>query len=94
MTKHKLHYENSWEADEYSVDGKRVTELKRVQIGDIEYKVTKCRIAVPYYDMGHQYNGVSDHFFVEETVFGIKMKFDLNKIINKKPVYALEFETE
>jgi len=90
--KKKLCYENNWEADEYSVDGKRVVRLEEVQIGQYLYRVTTRRMSVPYNDMGHTYNGVSDHFFVYEKVFGLQMPFDLNEIITRIPVFATKYE--
>jgi hypothetical protein len=90
----KLTYRNNWGADEYFINGKRVKSLKKVRIGTKEYKVETREISIPYNDMGHTYHGTSDHYFVEETVFGIKKKFDLNELVSRKAIFALVYTTE
>jgi hypothetical protein len=88
----KLSYKNNWEADEYYVDGQRILDLRVVEIGGVKYNVTSKVINVPYNDMGHVYHGVSKHFFIEEDVFGVTMKFDLNKLVGKLDVNAVEYD--
>ena len=90
----KLTYSNSWEADVYSVDGKRVRTLTEVCINGNPYKVTAYEVSVPYLDHGQRGVGISTHYFIKEKVFGISMSFDLNKIIEKKPVYATKYALE
>ena len=94
MTSKTLKYKNNWEADEYYINGKRIKALKRVRIIDKEYPVKTHQVSVPYNDMGHEYNGISDHYFVTETVFGIKKEFDLNEIVGKQSVFPLIYTTE
>jgi hypothetical protein len=93
MASNKLTYSNNWEADEYFVNGKRVTSLKKVRIGTKEYKVTTREVSIRYMDMGHEGYGTSDHYFIKEVVFGIKMEFDLNSLIRRKAIFALEYKT-
>lgn len=90
----KLEYSNSWEADIYTIGGKRVKKLTEVKINSEFYKVTKDTVGIPYSDMGQPGVGISTHYFVKEKVFGVTMTFDLNKIVKKKPVYATEYEVE
>ena len=90
----KLSYECSWEYDRYSIDNKPILTLTKVKIKGKEYKVTKRSVTIPYNDMGHTYTATSDHYFVEEEVFGKKMKFDLNEIIRDITVYPLEYTTK
>lgn len=90
----RLTYSNSWEADVYSVDGKRVRTLTEVKINGEFYKVTSKSVGVPYMDHGQHGMGTSTHYFVKEKVFGVTMSFDLNEIIKKKPVYAAEYALE
>lgn len=92
MAMAKLQYRNNWESDEYYVDDTRILELKKVRIGKIEYPVKTRKVTVPYYDSGHQYESTSDHYFIEASVFGIKMDFDLNKITNRTTVFALDYK--
>lgn len=85
----KLEYQNNWESDIYTVEGKTVLTLKKVCIDGVEYKVTAREVEVPYYDMGHHYSAFSTHYFINATVFGQKMEFDLNQI--KVPITALKY---
>lgn len=87
-----LTYSNSWESDTYIVDGKPVKNLTMVVIGGDCYPVESRRVSVPYNDMGHNYSATSTHYFVKTTVFGTIMEFDLNTIIRKVPVTAVEWE--
>lgn len=87
----KLTYSNNWEADIYKVEGKEIRTLKSVKIGSKTYKVTAHEVSAPYMDMGHRYVAVSKHYFVQEKVFGMNMTFDLNEIIKKKAIYAVEY---
>jgi hypothetical protein len=41
--------------------------------------------------MGHQYNGVSHHFFVKVNVLGVDMNIDLNTIVPKVEVIPVEY---
>lgn len=90
----KLVYRNEWEYDVYSIDGKEIKDLKTVSIRGKRYKVAAIRVSVPYYDMGHSYSQTSTHYFVEESVFGRKRRFDLNTIVGKQPVFALSYTLE
>lgn len=90
----RLTYKNNWENDNYYVDGLPIKELKTVSIRGKRYKVTARKVRVPVYDMGHTYNAISTHYFVEETVFGSKRSFDLNTIVRKQPVFAITFKVE
>lgn len=89
-TKILLGYCNNWEADEYfdNITEKGVKNLKEVDINGKLYKVKSRSVSVPYLDMGHSYTSTSKHYFVTEEVFGIKMEFDLNTLIDKVPVFA------
>jgi len=82
----QLEYRNNWEADEYYVDGQLIEDMKYVFIDDAKYEVKSRRVSVPYHDMGHEYSGVSKHYFLRREVFGIDMEFDLNRIVDKVPV--------
>lgn len=90
----KLEYTNNWYADQYSINGHRVTKLTRVRIGEKQYDVETRQVSIPYNDMGHEYHGTSDHYFIKETVFGIRMEFDLNHIVSKRSIYPVRFEVE
>jgi len=89
-TKILLGYRNNWEADEYfdKVIEKEIKNLKEVDINGKLYKVKSRSISVPVYDMGHTYTATSKHYFVTEEVFGVKIEFDLNTIVEKVPVFA------
>jgi len=89
----KLSYSNNWESDIYKVDGKELRSLSKVKIGSKIYKVTAHDVSVPYMDMGNRYVAVSKHYSVKEKVFGMDMLFDLNEIIRRKTVYAVEYKT-
>lgn len=88
----KLTYRNNWEADEYYVDGKRVTKLTSVRINDLIYPVTSKTVSVPYSDHGTTYSGVSTHYFVEACMFGIPRLVDLNEYVNKLNIEAADYE--
>ena len=81
----KLTYRNQWEADEYYVGEKRIHILDEIEYNGVTYPVTTVRMSVPYNDMGHTYHGVSNHFFVDIEVLGVRIKMDLNKIVPKNP---------
>jgi hypothetical protein len=68
--------------------------LKEVVINGEWYKVSNRYVSVPYIDMGQTGLGTSRHYFVKEKVFGVKMEFDLNDIVKRKPVYAAEYTLE
>jgi len=89
--KHRLSYKNNWESDEYYANGQLIDSLRSVSIDDKVYKVKPEIVAVPYNDMGHEYEGASTHYFIEEEVFGLTMKFDLNKIVRRAPVFAIYY---
>lgn len=86
-----LQYKNDWESDVYSVDGKQIQDLTKVAINGKEYDVTQKLVSKQYYDCGKPYFAESIHYFVIEKVFGMTMKFDLNKIVNSVEVLAIEF---
>ena len=98
-----LDYRNDWEADTFSVvdqthDGKKlgskvIRDLRKVRVHFKLYEVTSREVSVPYNDMGHTYYGTSKHYFIEETVFGTKIKFDLGKLMrfNGVVVFAEEW---
>lgn len=90
----KIRIDNQWESDIYSIPGGKLKSLSEVSIGGKNYKVTGMSVSVRYLDMGYEGYGTSKHYFVAETVFGIKKQFDLNEIVGKKPVYALKFTLE
>jgi hypothetical protein len=92
--KNRLTYNNCWAADNYFVNKKRILTLKKVCINGTEYPVSNRSVSVRYTDMGHEGYGTSTHYFVPETVFGIKKEFDLNSLVEKVKVYAVEFTTE
>lgn len=85
-----LTYKNNWENDEYYVDGKRVEDLKSVQVDGKIYPVVARRVGVPYNDMGHTYTSMSTHYYITEQVFGTDRQFDLNTL-TKVRVYAIDF---
>ena len=86
-----LTYRNNWENDEYYVDGKRISNLKSVKINEKEYTVAREKVSKSYNDMGHNYTSTSWHYFVAEEVFGTMIVFDLNKVVGKVEVTAVEF---
>lgn len=90
----KLKYTNNWEADIYSVKEGRIANLKSVKIKDKVYTCKGVTISIPYSDMGHTYHGTSTHYFITEEVFGIKKEFDLNELVSKVPVYAIDYTLE
>jgi hypothetical protein len=87
----KLTYINNWEYDQYYVDKKPISDLKKISIGGIEYKVTARAVEKDYNDMGHSYTARSTHFFVKQKVLGVMMDLDLNSIVNKVPISALKY---
>ena len=87
----KLTYENQWESDTYKVNGKRVTDLKVVQIAEAKYRVEGKLISVEYNDMGSIGQGISTHYFIKARIFGMQMTFDLNEIVPKVKVLAIEY---
>lgn len=89
--KNKLSLEKSWEINIYYVDKKEISFLSKVSIKDKEYRVSTRRMNTPYSDSGHTYYSTSDHHFITEKVFGIDHEFDLNTIVPKVNVYAVEF---
>lgn len=93
MKSSKLTYKNNWESDEYFVGDKLLTSLSEVEIKGKRYKVKANDVGVPYYDMGHQYNAVSTHYFIAEKVFGVYVAFDLNEIVKRVSVKAIKFKT-
>lgn len=90
----RLSYDNQWEYDHYYVGKKKVKTLTRVYINGKEYPVISKRVSVPYSDMGHDYIAESTHFFVVEEVFGKKHTFDLNTVVGKSDVLALDYTLE
>ena len=40
------------------------------------------------------YNATSTHYFVEINVLGVKTRVDLNTIVPKRRVYAVEYSTK
>jgi len=88
----KLEYRNNWESDEYQVDGKRVLNLTTVSINDVFYPVTSRMVSVAYNDMGHTYTAKSKHFFVVSKDLGVEV--DLNRIVGKTVVMAVNYEVE
>lgn len=91
IIKNRLGYRNNWEADEYfdKTTEKEIKNLKEVDINGKLYKVKSRSVSVPVYDMGNIYTATSKHYFVIEEVFGIKMEFDLNTIVEKVPVFIV-----
>lgn len=89
--KNRLTYKNNWEADSYFVGDKEIVTLSKISVNGKEFKVTHATVSVPYNDMGHTYDGTSTHYFIKEKVFGIEKMFDLNTIVSKAKVYAIEF---
>ena len=89
--KNKLTYNNDWEYDRYFIGKKELNTLTKVRIADKEYDVTPREVSVPYNDMGHNYEATSVHYFVKESVFGMEQTFDLNSLVSKIMVVAVEF---
>lgn len=92
----KLKYQNNWEQDIYTTghENKIVSDIELVRIDDVEYVVSSRFVDVTYYDMGHDYNARSKHYFIKTKVFGIIMEFDLNKIVPRKDVTLLKYTVE
>lgn len=88
----KLTYQNNWNSDVYYVNSKQIGNLYAVEIDGEDYSVTRKLVNIPYSDMGHTYNAISYHYFIEKEVFGTKMTFDLNKIVDKVDVIALGYQ--
>lgn len=61
-------YKNNWEADEYFIDGTKVTDITEIEIGGERYDVIAREVSVPYNDMGHIYEGRSKHFFIQVPI--------------------------
>ena len=89
-----LKYTNDWEHDVYTVGGERVTRLETVEIDEVQYLVISKIRSVQYDDMGHVYTATSTHYFVEIDVLGVKTRIDLNTIVPKRRVYAVEYLTK
>jgi hypothetical protein len=89
MGKKPLKYENQWEADIYSFNGKPLLSLREVEINGRVYPVKSRNVAVPYSEMGVKRIATSLHYFVTENVFGIDLEFDLNTIITRTNVYPI-----
>ena len=89
-----LKYENDWEYDKYTAGGEPVAQLKVVEIDDVQYPVIAKSVSVRYDDMGHVYTATSTHYFVEIDVLGVKTQVDLNTIVPKRRVYAVEYSTK
>jgi hypothetical protein len=99
-----LEYRNNWEMDEFSVvdqthDGKRlgskpIKDLRKVRIHFKLYDVTSREVSVPYSDHSVRSVSTSKHYFVQETVFGSKIEFDLGKLmrVNKVVAFAEEWD--
>ena len=90
MTKNRLTYQNNWESDEYYVGGKRLTDIKSVEINNRVFPVRKSKVSVTYSDHGHLYEAISDHFFIHVDVDGIEFECDLNTLCDTHKVYFLE----
>lgn len=91
MTANKLKYVNQWEYDEYYVGRQRVHSLNKVMIDDVVYPVKNRQVSVNYNDMGHEYSSMSTHFFVVVDVLGIPRDIDLNTVVPRKNVFAVEW---
>lgn len=85
-----LSYTNNWEADEYRVNGRLVATLTKIHIRDRKgtkgktFMVRTRRESISYGDMGHEYAGVSNHFFIDVPVVGRKsVEIDLNTLMRK-----------
>ncbi len=89
-----LKYTNDWEHDVYSVGSSTVTNLQIVEIDGVRYPVTTKSVSVQYDDMGHVYTSTSAHYFVEVNVLGVKTRIDLNTIVPKQKVYAVEYQVK
>jgi hypothetical protein len=90
--KHRLSYVDNWGQDEYYIGGVYVTDIRKVAIKGKVYNVVGRDKSVVVDDMGHSYTMWSIHFYVTETVFGIKQDFDLNTLMRKKvPVFATDY---
>lgn len=85
----ELKYQNNWEADIYTIDGKNVKTLTEVEIDGLTYAVSSRRVSVPYNDMGHEYYGTSVHYFAEVMLGDNPVDVDLNSIIQKKGVRVI-----
>ena len=90
----QISYRNNWGADEYSVGSDRIATLDFVGINGIIYAVTARICNISYNDMGRTYSVESTHYFVKEKVFGLTKEFDLNEIVGKVKVVAVEFTLE
>jgi len=89
--KNRLVYDNQWQYDNYLIDKKHIATLTKVSIDNKEYDVTSRKVSIPYADMGHSYEATSVHYFVKEQVFGMEQIFDLNQLVPKVKVIAVEF---
>ncbi len=85
-----LKYKNDWKHDVYTVGGERVIRLETVEIDDVQYPVIAKICSV----RGRVYTATSTHYFVEIDVLGVKTRVDLNTIVPKRRVYAVEYLTK
>lgn len=91
MTTNVLVYVKNFEEDVYYVNRKRILNLHSVKINDKIYNVESEIKYIEYTEHGNIEYDTSIHFFVEEEVFGIKMRFDLNQIVQKTEVIAMYY---
>ena len=88
----RLKYRNNWENDVYSTEEGDIDNIFTVLIDGESYAVARERRSVSYSDHGHTYTATSYHYFIKKVVFGTLISFDLNTIVNKVPVFVVEYQ--
>lgn len=94
MMKKRLKYENNWNHDRYYVGGKRVKDIRVVEIDGQYFDVFSSEITIPTPDMGTTYNATSTHFFITIKVGKTDLSVDLNELVENDKVYAIDYELE
>lgn len=88
MTTPSITYRNNWENHEYSADGKRLKNIKRVEVGkelksfilDVDAFPTHTDV----HDMGHTYtqNSVDFSITLRDEMFLIPCKITLSRLLS------------
>lgn len=93
---YRLKYEDNWKNDIYRLADRKhtpITSLTKVRIDNLDYQVVSHKIIVPYEDMGKMYNSKSTHYFIKTKFLGAIREIDLNTVVPKTKVVAIDYTT-